>query len=430
MNKKIRRQVSIALLSLFISFSIAASQPVALDRIVAVVGKEALLLSDLKAQTEFFVLNNHVDPNTPDLQKQVLDGMINEKLLLAKALEDTNITVTDEEVTTELDGVLAQRIQQAGSEKRLEEIYGMPLNRMKREFRDDMRKQLYIRKVQQAKFADVTASRDEVEKFFTQYRDSLPRVPEELELYHIFKIPKVSEGAKNLVKEKAQKILDSIKAGGDFADFAKRYSDDKGSAPGGGDLNFVRRGEFVKEFEEIVFSLKEKELSGLVETPFGIHIIQLLERRGEQVHSRHILFKIPEDSTSVKTTKDYLLALKDSLKAGRSFYDLANKYSDDKETAPVGGLIGRYPITQLDDDIIATTKTLKEGEVSDPVEVASGSAKGYHILYLKRRIPEHTMNLNDDWNRIEQLTVKFNQSTEYQKWLKQLRDEIYWDIRL
>jgi peptidyl-prolyl cis-trans isomerase SurA len=419
-----------ALVALLSLFNCANAQPTVVDRIVAVVGKEPILLSDLQAQTQFYIMNKTVDPNSPTLQQEVLDAMINDKLFLAKALEDTTITVTDDEITNELDALLAQRVQQAGSEKRLEEIYGIPLSKMKREYRDEMRKQLYSRKLQQAKFGDIAASRKDVEDFFTQYKDSLPRVPEELELYHIFKIPKVSDNAKNAVKEKARKILDSIRAGGDFADFAKRYSDDKGSGRDGGDLNFVRRGEFVKEFEEVVFSLKEKEIPDPVETPFGIHIVQLLERRGEQVHARHILFKIPEDSTSIKTTIDYLNSLKDSLKQGESFYSLAKKYSDDKETAPVGGLIGKYPVTQLDESILSTVKNMKEGDISEPVEVAQGSAKGYHIIYLKLRIPEHTMNLTDDWSRLEQLAINFKRTNEIQKWIKQLRDEIYWDVRL
>jgi peptidyl-prolyl cis-trans isomerase SurA len=419
-----------ALFALLSLFNCANAQPTVVDRIVAVVGKEPILLSDLQAQAQFYIMNKSVDPNSPTLQQEVLDAMINDKLFLAKALEDTTITVTDDEVTNELDALLAQRVQQAGSEKRLEEIYGIPLSKMKREYRDEMRKQLYSRKLQQAKFGDIAVSRKDVEDFFTQYKDSLPRVPEELEIYHIFKIPRVSENAKNAVKEKARKILDSIRAGGDFADFAKRYSDDKGSGRDGGDLNFVRRGEFVKEFEEVVFSLKEKEIPDPVETPFGIHIVQLLERRGEQVHARHILFKIPEDSTSIKTTIDYLNSLKDSLKQGENFYSLAKKYSDDKETAPVGGLIGKYPVTQLDESILSTTKNMKEGDISEPVEVAQGSSKGYHIIYLKQRIPEHTMNLADDWSRLEQLAINFKRTNEIQKWIKQLRDEIYWDVRL
>lgn len=427
MNKHIR---ALPLLLLLVAGGAGQTQQTVADRIVAVVGKEALLQSDLAAQVQFYVFNNHVDAGTPGLQQQVLNQMIDEKLIISRALEDTNISVTDDEVNAELEAVIQQRVQQAGSEKRLEEIYGMPISRMRREFRDEMRKQLYSRKLQQEKFGDVAASRREVEQFFAQYKDSLPRVSEELELYHIFKIP--GRGGKALlqVKEKALNVLDSLRHGGDFADFARRYSEDKGSAPGGGDLNFVRRGEFVKEFEEVVFGLKEGQISDPVETPFGIHLIQLLERRGESVHARHILFRIPEDSTAINETILILNNLRDSVKNGASFYDLAKRYSDDKETGPVGGYIGRYPVTQLDASLLDIVKDMKEGDISAPAPVAQGSIKGYHIVYLRRRIPEHAINLTDDWSRIEQLAMNYKRGQQYQEWIKQLRNEIYWDIRL
>ena len=406
------------------------SNAVVADRIVAVVGKEAILQSDLNAQLQFYVVNNRLDPNTPGLAKQVLDAMVDKDLLISKALEDTNITVSDEEISNELESVLQQRVQQAGSERRLEETYGLSMAKMRREFREEMRKELFSRKLQQSKFADVLASRREVEEFFTTYKDSLPRVPEELELYHIFKIPGIGGKVRAQVKSKALVILDSIRHGGDFADFAKRYSEDKGSAPGGGDLNFVRRGEFVKEFEEVVFGLREQQISEPVETPFGIHLIQLVERRGESVHARHILFRIPEDTSAVLETVAFLTQLRDSVVNGANFYDLAKRHSDDKETGPVGGFIGRYPVTQIDDSLLATVKTMKDGEISRPVEVAQGSTKGYHIVYLKRRVLEHAINLTDDWTRIEQLAINFKRTNQYQEWLRQLRNETYWDIRL
>src|SRR5712692_8680632 len=120
------------------------AQQEVVDRIVAVVGKEPILLSDLNAQSEYYAFNNHVDLNTPGLKQQVLEALINEKLMLASALEDTTISVTEEEVTTQLDALVAQRIQQAGSEKKLEELYGMPISKMKREFRDETRKRLLV----------------------------------------------------------------------------------------------------------------------------------------------------------------------------------------------------------------------------------------------------------------------------------------------
>lgn len=406
------------------------AQPTVLDRTVAVVGRECILLSDVTAQTEFYAFNNRIDPSTPGLKEQVLNAMINEKLILARALEDTTINIREEEVTNQLDALIAQRIQQVGSEQRLEELYGMPINKMKREFRDDTRKQLLVQALQQIKFGDMQVSRREVEEFYAEYKDSLPRVPEELELYHIFKLPKIGKAARSAAMSKAQLILDSIKVGGDFADFARRYSEDKGTASFGGDLGSARRGQFLKEFEEAVFALKENQLANIVETPIGLHIMQLVDRRGESVHARHILFKIERSPADEESTKVFLKTLKDKALHGENFSELAKRYSEDKESGPLGGLLGRFSITQFDKSLLETVKDMKEGDISDPVEVAYGTSKGYHIIYLKKRIPEHQINLTDDWKRLETLASNAKRNREYQQWLKQLRTEIYWDIRL
>ncbi len=426
------RTLALASMAIFaiVGSRAVVAQPEVIDRIVAVVGKEYILQSDVDAQVDFYVFNNKIDPNTPGLKQQVLDAMIDEKLILAKALEDTTISVSEDEVTNQLDALIAQRIQQFGSEKKLEELYHMPISRLKREFHDEMRKKITASKLQQLKFADIQVSRHEVEEFYATYKDSLPKVPEELELYHLFRYPKVSDATKNAVKAKAQKILDSIKAGGDFGDFARRYSEDPGSAATGGDLGFARRGQFVKEFEEAVFSLKEKQFADIVETAFGYHIIQLLERRGESVHARHILFKIPRDSAGIDSAKAFLSARRDSVGKGVDFTELAKKYSEDKETAPVGGLLGKFSIEQFDKSLQEVVKGMKEGEVSAPIEVSTGPTTGFHIIYLKNRIPEHAMSLPGDWKKIEQLATAAKQNREYQQWVKQLRKEIYWDNRL
>lgn len=400
-----------------------------LDRVVAVVDKEIITESELNAQVDFFVFNNRVDPQTPNLKHEVLEAMVNEKLILAKAVEES-IAVSDEEVSQQLDVLIQQRIQQAGSERRLEELYGMPVSRMNREFRNDMRKQLLVGRMQQTKFSNIQVTRREVEEFFATYKDSLPKVPEEVELYHIFILPKASEDAKSKARAKAQSILDSIKAGGDFAEFAKRYSEDAGSAASGGDLGFIRRGQLVKEFEEAVFGLKQEQLSNIVETSFGFHIIQLLERRGETVHARHILFKVERDQKAEETTITFLKTLKDSITAGTSFADLAKRYSEDVETAPIGGYLGTSTVEQLDQSLLSTIKTINPGEISGPIRVKFGTNFGYHIVYLTKRTPEHKMNLADDWKRIEQIAANFNRNKEYQKWIMELKQDIYWEIRL
>jgi peptidyl-prolyl cis-trans isomerase SurA len=429
MNKRSFLAVPVIFL-LCLPSDLAISQQTVLDRVVAVVGRECILLSDLSDQTSFYALNNRIDPATPGLREQVLQAMIDDKLILARAQEDTTINIREEDVTSQLDALIAQRIQQVGSEKKLEELYGMPISKMKREFREETRKRLMEQALQQGKFSDVTVSRREVEEFYTMYRDSLPVVPEELELYHIFKLPKISDAARAATMSKAQRMLDSIKAGADFGDIARRYSEDKGTAPFGGDLGFARRGQFLKEFEEAVFSLKENQLANIVETPLGLHIMQLVERRGESVHARHILFRIERTPADEDSTKVILRALKDSALHGENFSELAKRHSEDKESGPLGGLLGRFSITQFDKSLLETVKNLKEGDISDPVEVTYGISKGYHVVYLKKRIPEHAINLADDWKRLETLATNFKRNREYQEWLKQLRTEIYWDIRL
>jgi peptidyl-prolyl cis-trans isomerase SurA len=407
---------------------LAHSQNASVDRIVAVVGKECILLSDVNDKVDFYVFNNRVDPNTPELKERVLDEMINQKLILARAIEDTTISVSEDEITNKLDALIAQQVQQVGSEKRLEEIYHMPITRMKFEWRDEQRKELMIQKLIDNKFRDIKASRREIEEFFGQYKDSLPKVQEELELYHIFRMPKVSDAARNTIRAKAQSILDSIKSSGDFEKYAKQYSEDPGSAPGGGDLGFVRRGQFLKEFEEAVFSLKENQFADIIETSLGLHIIQLLERRGETVHVRHLLFKIERDSSEINTTIFFLKGLKDSIKAGADFSDLAKKYSEDKESGPLGGYLGKLPVDQFDRSLLRAVSTMKDGDISNPIEVAHGLSTGYQIVYLKKRVPEHNINLSDDWARLEQLSTSYKKNTEYQKWILQLRKEMYWEV--
>jgi len=419
-----------SLVSLIVLTSAVRAQPKVIDRVVAVVGREYILQSDLDDQTNYYAFANRIDPTAPGLKEQILEAMINKKLILERAMEDSTISVREEDVTAQLDQLIAQRVQQAGSEKKLEEVYGMPLAKMKREFRDETRKELMVQQMQQNKFGDITATKREIEDFYALYKDSLPSVPEEMEIYHIFRLPKVTESAKKLSMGKAQRILDSIKAGGDFAQFAHRYSEDPGTKEYGGDLGFARRGQFFREFEEAIFSLKENQFANIVETPVGLHIMQLLERRGESVHVRHILFKIQLDSSQVELTKVFLVGLRDSVHNGAQFTDLAKRYSEDKETTPLGGYLGKFTVTQFDKVLLQVVKDMKEGAISDPIEVEYSASKGYHIVYLKRRIPEHKMNLQDDWKRVEQLATGTKRNNEYQKWIDQLHKDLYWESRL
>lgn len=412
--------------ALAITFTASAQT---LDRIVAVVHDEVILESELNAQVQFFVLNNRIDAETPGLKEQVLQSMINEKLIVAKAIEDS-VTVTDDEVQQQLENTIQQRIQQVGSEQRLEELYGMPITRIRREYRDEMRRSLLANRLQQQRFGLTPISRREVEEFFRTYRDSLGTVPEEVELAHLYIEPKPSEAAREGARSAMQKLLDSLSAGADFGDLARRHSQDPGSASQGGDLGWVRRGQFLPEFESVVFGLAEKQRSGIVETSHGMHIIELLERRGESVRARHILLRIERTKADDDSSIALLHSLRARALAGEDFAVLARTYSQDKETGPVGGSLGAAEPAQLDKNFAETVAPLKEGEISEPVRLTVGATYGYHIVLVKRRTPEHAATLEQDFQRIETLAMNFKRNREYQAWLEELRRDIYWESRL
>ena len=399
-----------------------------LDRIVATVDNDLILESELNAQVQFYALNNKVDPATPGLKAQVLQSMVNEKLVLAKAVEDS-VTVTDEEVQQQMDAVIQQRIQQYGSEARLVEMYGMPLNRIKREFREDLRKNLLAQRLQQQHLGNTTVGRFEVEDFYRTYKDSLPRVPEECELSEIGIAPKADEQAKAITHARLKAILDSVRNGADFATMAKRYSQDPGSAPQGGDLGFVRRGMFVKDFETAVFAMADGQVSDIVETEHGLHIIQLVERRGDAVHARHILLRIERSKEGDEATIRLLDSLRTRALSGESFAELARKYSELRDNT-IGGNIGTAEIDQVNPSFRPAIDTLKEGNISVPVKVPESTGYKYYIVWLRKRTPAHQMTLDQDYHKVESIALNFKRTRDYGAWMDELKNQFYWQTRL
>ena len=406
----------------------AHSQTV-IDRIAAVVGKEIITQSDLNLTIQSMAMQNKLDPESPELRNRILDGLINEKLILAEAIEDS-VVVSNDEVTDRLDRQIKMLAQQAGSEQRLEELYNMPISRMKRDFRDLIRNQLLVEKIRQTRQASITVTRREVEEFFDAHKDSLPTIPKEYELSHIFMKPKPDSSVVQAVYKKALTVLDSIKAGGDFADFAKRYSSDPGSARGGGDLGWFRRGVFEKEFEEAAFALKDSEISHPIKTTYGYHIIQLIERRGESVHTRHILFSIQQSSADDDSTIAELNRLRDRALAGETFGVLAGKFSDDPDSKDIGGDLGKIGVDQIEPSFMEILKTMKQGEISAPVKVPLGTSYGYHIVWVRSITPEHTMNLDQDYHRLERLALQFKTDKDFQQWVEEMRKNIYWEKKI
>lgn len=413
---------------LVVAQAITSGSP--LDGVAAVVGGETILRSEVAAavlmkQAEF--------PGLPDsaLRDLVIKAMIDQKLLYAKAVEDS-VQVTDEEVNQQIDYQLQQIVQSYGSEKRAEEVYGKSLSQIKRDYRDLVRKNILGERWRQQKLADIPrVTRGEVQNFFAQYHDTLAsqKVPVQYDVAVITLIIKPSAAAKDSALAIATRILDSLQRGISFEVLAKRWSDDPGSAVSGGDLGFQKRGIFVKEFDQSAFGLKEGETSGLVETMFGYHIIRLIERRGEEVRVRHILIKIPRTSADETTANDSLLNLRSRINRGESFSAIATKYSEDPDSRPFGGDLGPLAAAALPPGLVEQLRTLKPGEISAPIKstLPTGEAS-YKMYLLKRIIPEHTPTLETDYKQIERIAGQFAQQQRYEALMVDVRKQVYWEI--
>lgn len=399
------------------------------DKIVAIVDDEIIMKSELDYQVNITAIQSNVKPEDPGLRKKVLDNMITQKLLYAQAELDS-VTISDEEVEQQLDFQMNYFIQQYGSRERVEQTYGMSIERIKREFRDDTRKQMMGERLKQQKFSAIIVTRRETEEFYENYKDSLGLIPEKFELSHIFINPKASDKVKDSSLKLAQSLLDSIKNGADFAALAIKYSDDPGSASKGGDLGTVKRGVFFPEFEAAAFALAPGELSTVIESPVGFHVIELLERKGESIHTRHILIKIKTDDEADLKAIELLTELRDSIISEKNTFGYyARKYSDDKETAKFDGELGTLEVNQLDKPLLDKVYKMKVGEVSFPKRIDINKDNyGFHIIKLRKRTPEHIANIVDDYDDIKKLAQYQKREKLFNKWLNEVKQNIYWEI--
>lgn len=402
-----------------------------MERIVAVVGNDIILKSDVDGQIEVLAQRNpNVKRTDETLRTQVLDMLINERLIVAKAIEDS-VEVTDDEISQRMDMQIQQLVQQFGSESRIEQLYGMSMARIKREFRDEIRKQLLAARMREMKFGATTASRTDVESFYARFRDSMPPVPARLDLYHIVRYIKATDEQKKETYQRAMSIRDSIVKGlATFADMARKYSQDPISAAAGGDLGPIEKGKLVPSFESAGYALQPNEISRPVESPFGYHVIQLIGKTLTSLNCRHILLKVGQSDDDRQRAKEYLLDLKRRVIDGANFEELAREFSDEKETQGFGGAMGQLEASRLPEDMRAIVMELKDGGVSDPLPYAADPTKpGYHIIWRKRATAEHAPTLEADYKLIEQMAAYDKRQRLEQEWLQQLRKTLYWEYR-
>jgi len=405
------------------------SQEVA-EKIAAIVDNDVILQSEVSLRAAIEAKRTGDNPDNPAFLAAVLNSMIEEKLLYAYAILDS-IIVTKPEIDQYMTYQVSQLVKQFGSEEAVEKTYNKSMAQIKKELEPEIEKNLLMKKAQDKKFGTIEVSRREVEEFFTKYRDSLGTTPEKVKISHIFRSPSKSERIMKIAVDFANKLLDSLKNGADFGELAKRYSDDPGSAVNGGDIGFTARGMLFPEYESVAFRLRVGEMSGVIESPAGYHIIQLLDRRGEQIKTRHILVRVKPDEQTDYELINFLTDLRDTLvrdKGDFKFY--AKKYSQDQRTSKSGGVLGTFFIDKLDAALKETVARIKEGEISFPKRIDYGQDEyGYHIVKLDSRIPRHEPNLEIDYDEIKELAVMYKQKRLEQEWLNDLKTKIFWEIK-
>lgn len=401
------------------------------DRIVAIAGNNIITESDFQYQVQLYARQNQLAEISPYLAQQIFQSLLTNKIMLAKAEQDS-IEVSEDEIVRELDNRIKTLVNQVGSVQRLEEVYGMSLIKIKTILRGDLTDNLKIEKLKRDKFqGGIRISDREIRDFFNTYKDSLPEASEEFEISHIFVERKVSAAERESARRIAEIIMDSVKQGVDFSELAKRNSSDSMSAIAGGDLGFAKKGTFVKEFEEAVYSLKVGEVSEIVETQFGFHIIKLTDKQGDNVKSQHILIKYPVLESSDFETINFLKDLKDSIINGRITFDSAAKfYSQDPNSKDKGGYVGRVPAEQVDSLTIETLRSLDSGQVSDPVRLGNDIKYGYEIYKLIAIYPPHRYNLKDDYERIKSFAQSYKENKEMEDWINEIRESVFVEIKM
>ncbi|NSW44897.1 MAG: peptidylprolyl isomerase [Bacteroidales bacterium] len=411
------------------------SQKPIIDKVIAVVGNNAILLSDLENQ--YHQMPDKSKYDHIDLKCNILEELIYQNFLLHQA-EIDSVTVGDKEVESEMERRLRYFISQIGSEKKLEEYFNKSIIDIKADLRKSLRKQMLAEKMQEKITGKIKVTPTDVRNFYNSIpADSIPTIHEQVEYQQIVIYPTISEKEKIEAKEKLNHIRERILKGESFSTLAVLYSEDPGSALRGGELGFFTRSDMVPEFSGAAFKLKEGEVSPIIETEYGYHIIQLIERKGEQINARHILITIKSNfeelmKAKAKAQNIYQKIISDSI----TFSKAATIYSMDKNTAYNEGIAvnmmnntTRFDIDQLDPATAKQIENLKSGQISQPFEFSNEQGKkGYKIIKLKARFKEHKANLKEDYNYIQQLTQEYKKQEAIKNWILNKMKSTYFTI--
>lgn len=409
-----------------------AAQQYLVDKVVARVGSEYILLSEIEDEYSYTSANN--PKITPEMKCEIIKNLIAQKLIVYQAKLDS-VEVKDEEVETQLAYRFESILRQMnGDETFFKEYYGATISEMKDRFREDQKQKLLAERMQAKLIDNVTITPVEVMNFYNSIpQDSLPYLSSEVEIGEMIVSPKVNRGERQKALDAIKDIKSRIEKGEDFAALATKYSVDRESAKRGGDLGYAKRGVFVPDFEAAAFTLKPNEISEIVETEFGFHLIQLIERKGNSIHARHILITPEITQADRDLTKNFLdsirtLIVNDSIK----FEVAVKKYSDKNSPSysnngklknPNNGT-NYFETKDLDPETYFAIDKLKENEISKVLETKDLKGdKHYRIIKLQSKSKPHQASLKLDYDKIATFAKEGKKAEYFNTWIKNKMDK-------
>ena len=426
MNNKI-----VAFISLFLCLAMSAHSQV-LDQIIVVVGDDMIKQSDVENQQ--MLMEQQGESST---KCEIFKEMVVQKFLVDQAKIDS-VEVSDGEVNNEIDRRVSIISGTKGGLAQLEKFYGKSEVEIRSDWKPVVKEQLLAQKVQNTIVGDVSVSPNDVRLFYQSHLDSMPKIPTRYEYAQIVIQPNLTEEEEKALRKKCEEIRQRAINGESFAKLAVLYSDDTESAKRGGMLgDYISRGELVPEFAAVAFRLKEGEISRVVKTDFGYHVIQMVELKGEKAKLRHILIKpqvtVAEMQTSYQKADSIRRAIGDSL----TFEQAAARFSTDTKTNKNGGIYmnpytgtSKFEEGMIEPTIWYSLKTMKVGDISEPILTFDDKGtQVYKIIKLVSYVPEHTATLLDDYSDVKEMALDEKKETTMNDWLRNKKSQIFMSIK-
>lgn len=421
-----------SILVLLLSISTVFSQKKVIDKIVGRAAEHIIMLSDIQAQKLQAIKENMEVNDQSDCY--ILEEMLVQKLLLARAEVDSVVAPegqVEQELNTRVSRIMSMF---PGGKDEMESFYNMSIAQIKDKFRIQIRDMITAQQMQATITENVKVTPKEIEEFYTGVPlDSLPLINSHVTLLQLVIFPEVSKEDKKQAREKLRGIREKIVSGErSFKTSALLYSEDPGSAKQSGDLGWTTRGQMVPEFEEVAFTLNEGEVSEVFESPFGFHIIELIERRGDDYHCRHILITAKVSPYVLSQLEKTMTEAYKRIKSGEiTFEEAIMEYSNDKDNKATKGLLMNpytgdvkwdvQDLNQLDPEMSVMVDQLKVGQISTPAQYMDMVQRkpGIRILKLIERTKPHRANLRDDYKLVQEATLNEKKQKKIDDWIEE-----------